>query len=181
MCRGFEIVNADHRTLPAEAVNLPIRGTRTSAGYDFVTTEDLVIEPQQKAKFKTDVKAYMKPDEVLLITVRSSMGIKNDLMISNTLGVIDSDFYENIDNDGNIVISLRNLKPAVESAGEYITVQDVEGKTHKILSMVDKTEVNTIFIERGTRIAQGVFVKFLESDNCNTGNERVGGVGSSGK
>ena len=36
------------------------------------------------------------------------------------------------------------------------------------------------FVKRGDRIAQGVFVKFLKTDNDNASGERNGGVGSTG-
>lgn len=170
--RGFEVVSPQHRTLPDDSAYLPVRGTKTSAGYDFFATEDLVIAPQQSVKFKTDVKAYMGADEVLLIDVRSSIGSKKDLMITNTLGVIDSDYYENVDNDGNMMIGLRNLKPQMKLMGFT--------KILHVPKIVDLTEENTVVIKKGERVAQGIFVKFLESDNCNTDKERTSGTGSTG-
>lgn len=178
--RGFEVVEVGHRTLQDE-VQLPVRGTKTSAGYDFFATEDLVIRPQQTVKFKTDVKAYMGADEVLLIDIRSSMGVKKDLMIANTLGVVDSDYYENVDNDGNMMIALRNLKPALDATGLFVEVIDTEGCKVGIPFIEDVTEKNTVVIKAGERVAQGMFFKFLESDNCNTETERIGGVGSTSK
>ncbi|GAB6153696.1 dUTPase [Desulfosporosinus burensis] len=177
--RGFEVVSQAHRT--HVDVQLPVRGTKTSAGYDFFATEELVIKPQQTVKFKTNVKAYMGADEVLLIDIRSSIGTKKDLMIANTLGVVDSDYYENVDNDGNLMIALRNLKPALEATGLFVEVVDTEGVPVGIPFIADMNEKNTVVIKAGERVAQGIFVKFLESDNCNTENERVGGVGSTSK
>lgn len=175
--RGFEIVSKEHRTLADSSIFLPIRGTRTSAGYDFFATKDLVILPQQTVKFKTDVKAYMGKDEVLLIDIRSSVGIKKDLMIANTLGVIDSDYYENVDNDGNIMIALRNLKPELKLLGSTKFLIPPENEI--IVPIIkDVTVENQIVIPQGEKVAQGIFMKFLPADNCNSDVERTGGVGS---
>ena len=66
-------------------------------------------------------------------------------------GWIESDYYSNPDNDGNIGIRLFNL-----------------GQT-------------PYKIERGQRFAQGMFIKYLIAENCNSDSERVGGIGSTGK
>ena len=179
--RGFEVVDRPYRTLESSSVYLPIRGTKTSAGYDFFATEDLKIAPQTTVKFKTDIKAYMKSDEVLLIDVRSSIGVKKDLMIANTLGVIDSDYYENIDNDGNMMIALRNLKPALELKGFKTVSSSNLGQPLDIPIINDLREANTVIIAKGEKVAQGIFMKFLPSDNCNTAATRTGGVGSTGE
>lgn len=178
--RGFEVVAPQHRTVNLKDISLPIRGTKTSAGYDFFATETLVIAPQQKVKFKTNIKAYMGADEVLLIDVRSSIGTKQDLMITNTLGVIDADYYENVDNDGNMMIGLRNLKPEMTIVG-FTKIMDVDGNMLDMPIIKDLTIENTVIIEKGERVAQGIFVKFLPSDNCNTTVERKSGTGSTGK
>ena len=147
--RGFEKVKEAFRKTTGEIL-LPLRGTETSAGYDFYATEDLEIKPQDSVMFWTDVKAKMPKGEVLLAVIRSSMGIKNNLALSNTVGVIDSDYYSNPSNDGNIGICLYNY------GNEEVT------------------------IEKGERIAQGIFKQFLVADNGNTDKERTGGIGSTG-
>lgn len=148
--RGFEVVADEHRKTLGPVI-MPVRGTKTAAGYDFVATEDFVIDPLDKVFFWTDIKAYMQPDEYLSLKVRSSVGAKKDLMLSNTEGVVDSDYYENPDNDGNIGIGLRNIGVIPQE------------------------------IKKGERVVQAIFRKYLESDNCNTENERAGGYGSTGK
>lgn len=148
--RGFEVVAAEHRKTEG-AVTMPLRGTKTAAGYDFVSTETFVLQPFEKFSFWTDIKAYMQPKEYLSLKVRSSAGTKKDLMLTNTEGVIDSDYYNNPGNDGNIGIGLRNISNA------------------------------PVIVSKGERIVQALFLPFLESDNCNTENERVGGHGSTGK
>lgn len=150
--RGFEPVSKKHlkeHDSQSEVI-LPQSGSRLSAGYDFYLTRDVTIPPGDSVFFWTDVKAYMQPGEVLLLNVRSSIGIKKGLMLSNTIGVIDADYYSNPDNDGNIGIELRNLS-------------DKEVSLHK-----------------GERVAQGIFVNFLQADNGNTSKDRVGGIGSTG-
>jgi dUTPase len=87
-------------------------------------------------------------DEVLKLYIRSSLGIKNNLELSNIVGIIDCDYYNNKDTMGNIGISIRN-------------------KSNEIVT-----------IEKNTRIVQGIFIKYLVSDNCNTFNIRIGGFGS---
>lgn len=134
-------------------VELPVRADNRSAGYDFFAPKDIVINPSQKFLFFTNVKAYMQDDEVLQLYPRSSMGIKKGLMLSNTVGIVDSSYYNNEGNEGNIGLALLN------------------------------TSGTAIIIEKGDRIAQGVFMKYLASDNGNAGIEdtRTGGFGSSGK
>lgn len=176
--RGFEAVSRiknKHKNSPL----LPLRASKTSAGYDFYAVEDLKIPPQAKLEFITDVKAYMRKDEMLMLVVRSSTGVKNDLMMANTIGIIDSDFYNNPDNEGNIKIILRNLRPEMRLLGfkeisigsEIISVPQIE----------DLREKNTVHIKAGERVVQGIFVPVLEADSCNSENERLGGLGSSGK
>lgn len=148
--RGFEIVDSYYRKCDGDII-LPTRGSQHAAGYDFYSNETVIIKPGQLHMFATDVKAYMQDDEVLQLYVRSSIGYKKHLMLCNGTGIIDSDFYENKDNDGNIGIGLFNY-------GE-----------------------KQVVIERGERIAQGVFMTYLVADSGNSNAKRVGGYGSSGK
>ena len=106
-----------------------------------------MIAPMQSVMIWTDVKAYFPADEVLLINVRSSMG-KQPVMLANTQGWIDADYYGNPDNDGNIGLRLFNL-----GQSEYI-------------------------IKRGDRIGQGMFVKTLRADQGDSAAKRLGGFGS---
>lgn len=164
--RGFEKVKEAFRKTTGEIL-LPLRGTETSAGYDFYATEDLEIKPQDSVMFWTDVKAKMPKGEVLLAVIRSSMGIKNNLALSNTIGVIDSDYYSNPSNDGNIGICIRNNKP------NFMFTDNNE--------LVNLTTQNTVHIKKGERVGQFIFVKFEEAENCNTKIKRTGGIGSTSK
>jgi len=175
--RGFRPVSSPVNKTPPL---LPLRATRTSAGYDFFAPCDVEIPPQGKAVFATDVKAEMGENEVLLLVVRSSAGTKRDLMAANTIGVIDSDYYDNPDNEGNIHIMLRNLKPAMELSGYKRAVLS-SGESVDIPVITDLTSRNTVAIKAGERIVQGIFVPVLAADSGNTDAKREGGLGSSGK
>ena len=150
--RGFEIIKDEHRKHSDIEIQLPTRGDSRSAGYDFYSNETVVLQPKQSHLFWTDVKSYMLDDEVLSIHVRSSIGTKKDLMLKNTTGIIDSSYYENVSNDGNIGICLVNMGDKIQK------------------------------IEKGERIAQGIFTKYLIADDdiC-LKLERTGGFGSSEK
>jgi dUTP pyrophosphatase len=164
--RGFEVVKDEHKQnkklvvdpftqLPVEVyapINLPARATRRSAGYDFYLPQDVTLLPAQKTVIWTDVKAYMQEDEVLELYPRSSLGIKQGIMFSNTVGIIDSDYYQNVGNDGNIGLALLN------------------------------TSGRGVELKAGERIAQGIFKKFLRADvDTVITEERVGGTGSTGE
>lgn len=147
--RKFEIVKQECRKFPLSYIKLPERGTKHAMAYDFYSPAKFVAQPGEVIKVWTDVKAAMNPDECLLINIRSSMGGTWELV--NQQGWIDSDYYSNPDNDGNIMIKLRN-------------VSDVEQS-----------------IYQGDRVGQGVFMKYLITDDDNATTERTGGFGSTGK
>jgi dUTP pyrophosphatase len=145
--RFFEVVKDEFRKNTEVEIKLPTRATEHSAAYDFYSPVNVTIQPNEMAMIWTDVKASMYYDNVLLLNVRSSMG-KYPIMIANTQGWIDSDYYSNVDNDGNIGIRLLNL-----------------GKT-------------PYEIKIGDRIAQGMFVKFGTIKNDDAKGVRAGGFGS---
>jgi len=138
--RGFLRVQED------SGVPLPVRATRGSAGYDMAVTEDVVLSPGSSMVYPTGINSYMADDEYLAIHVRSSIGIKQCVVLSNGTSIIDSDFFPR-----EIMIALRN-----------------QG-------------TKQCFIEKGSRIAQGIFSKYLLCDNDNVNTLRSGGIGSSGK
>ena len=144
--RGFEPVKR-MGTIP----RMPTRGSIHSAGYDFYVYDDYTIEPQQSVWIPTGVKAYMPPDEYLDLRVRSSLGIKRQLMLATGASVIDADYYNNPDNEGEIMIVLYN----------YGT--------------------ETQYIEAGERVMQGIFTKYYLADNDDTTDKRTGGTGSTNK
>ncbi len=97
----------DEDRLPLSALPLPRRATAGSAGYDFVSPVTLTLEPGQTAVVPTGVRVRMARGWVLLMFPRSSLGMKHRLRLSNTVGVIDSDYY-GAQNEGHILIGLEN-------------------------------------------------------------------------
>ena len=93
--------------LPLSEVSLPKRATAGSAGYDFVSTLDVTIPAGGTALIPTGIRAEMEPGWVLLLFPRSSLGFKYGMRLSNTVGVIDSD-YAFAKNEGHIMVKLRN-------------------------------------------------------------------------
>ena len=126
--RGFELI---------EGMNgeLPIKATVHSAGVDFIASSDITIPAfrfkGQATLVPTGVKAFMQKDEYLQIFARSSIPVNLGLIMSNGVGIVDSDYYNNPTNEGHIMIEFNNL------TNEHLT------------------------IKKGTRIAQGIFNKIL--------------------
>jgi dUTP pyrophosphatase len=144
--RKFEIIGKFEKSHPI----LPKRATEGSAGYDLSSIEEVIINPKEIKLIPTGLKVCMPKNEVLLVYPRSSLAIKKGLLMSNSVGVIDSDYYNNQNNEGHIMVPLLN-----------ITDQKVK-------------------IEKGERIAQGIFTQFQKIDEEEiTNQERKGGFGSS--
>lgn len=118
----FEVVKEEFRQHPNAKIVLPKRATEHSAGYDICTPVDINIWNGRTIMIKTDIKCQMDPDTVMLIFPRSSIGIKHGIILTNTVGVIDSDFFENEENDGNITLALTKLDGGISQfkAGDKI-------------------------------------------------------------
>lgn len=157
--RGFE-------NIISSAAKLPVRGTGNSAGYDFFIIEDIFIKPSiiieevfnedgkgyrsslsEPILIPTGVKAYMQDDEVLKLYMRSSLA-KAGLRMTNHVGIIDADYYNNKDNEGHILFMIENFSNEI------------------------------IFLKTGDRIGQGVFQKYLKTYDDITKGIRNGGIGS---
>lgn len=178
MTRGFEIVSKYRNA----GLNLPYRTTKRAAGYDFESALDFTVPSiwkldflkvlwairhetavddvqAQKAKrilkpylVPTGIKAYMGDDEVLILANRSSNPLKRGLVIPNGIGVIDADYYNNDNNEGEIFMQVLNFG-----------LTDVQ-------------------LKKGERIGQGIFMNYLLADEERQPQaERQGGFGSSGK
>lgn len=179
MTRKFAIVD---KYKDAE-LNLPVRATQQAAGYDFEAAEDFIVpsiwksplmhalkllrqkrsllateadEAQKTLKpvlIPTGIKAYMPENEFLMIANRSSNPLKRRLLVPNGVGVIDADYVDNQKNEGEIFVQMTNFG-----------ILDVK-------------------IKKGERIAQGIFMPFLVTDDDAEvkKNARVGGFGSSGQ
>jgi dUTP pyrophosphatase len=148
--RFFKNVKDEHKK-QVNKTEIPKRSSNKSAGYDFYNPKEIIINPGETKVIWTDIKARMEFDEVLMLYVRSSIGIKRGLVLANGTGIIDSDYFENKDNDGNIGIALINVK--------------------------DKP----VILKENERFAQGIFMKYLVADDDNCDLIRAGGIGSSGK
>lgn len=161
MTRGFEKVSFEQFKKDCNLTNdilktynnivMPQRATTNSAGYDICTPISFSLEPGASIKIPTGIKTYMLNDEVLNIYVRSSIGFKYNVRMCNQVGIIDSDYYNNEDNEGHIFVKLQN-----------------EGN-------------ETVFFKEKDRIVQGIFTKYLISDNDKVKINRKGGTGSTGK
>ena len=93
--------------LPLREIPLPKRSTRGSAGYDFVSPVEAEIPAGGRIVIPTGLRCEMAPGWVLMIFPRSGMGFKYQTRLSNTVGIIDSD-YAFAENEGHILVSLRN-------------------------------------------------------------------------
>ena len=142
--RGFEVVSS----FEDAQINLPQRTTAESAGYDIECAETVTINPGEVKIVPTGSKAFMAYNEFLAIHIRSSIGMKRHIMLANCTGIIDSDYYNNEDNEGHILLGLYNLG----------------------------TEAVTL--EKGERVAQGIFTKYLVANDDEANGIRRGGIGS---
>lgn len=149
--RGFEIAKGYEQS----NITMPERKTKYSAGYDVCSAEDIVIPPfkpgDKPTLVKTGLKAYMQDDEYLMLANRSSNPGKKGLILANSIGIVDADYYGNTDNDGLIMYAFYNVKS-----------EPVE-------------------IKKGDIIGQAIFQKFFISDNDNAEGMRIGGFGSTSK
>lgn len=125
--RGFEIAKGFENA----GINMPVRKTKYSAGYDIEAAEDTVIPSFKKGMnptlVKTGLKAYMQGDEYLKLCNRSSNPKKKGLILSNSIGVVDSDYYGNPDNDGHIMFAFYNVKDedTVIKKGDVIRTSNI--------------------------------------------------------
>lgn len=162
--RGFEVVTS----YEGQGINLPQRATHQAAGYDFEAAADVTIpsiwkqwfsrrvgdDTQLQKKIKpvlvpTGIKSYMGEEEFLQLANRSSNPLKRFLVLSNGIGVIDSDYYNNPGNEGHIMFQFTNF------------------------GLTDLT------IKKGEKIGQGIFLPFLKADQDQSLSQRTGGFGSS--
>ena len=149
--RGFEIAKG----FEDKQINLPVRKTKYSAGYDVEAAEDCVIpvfkSGMKPTLVKTGLKAYCPNDEYFILVNRSSNPFKKGLVLANSIGIIDSDYYNNPDNDGHFMFAYYNF--------------------------FDKE----LEIKKGDIIGQVIFQKYLTVDDDNAEGERKGGFGSTNK
>lgn len=132
-------------------IKLPQRATSKSAGYDIISPVNASIMPHSEIKIPTGLKCQMLEDDVLLILIRSSLATKHGITVTNQVGVIDADYYNNPDNEGHIWLCLKNNS-------------DKEFK-----------------INVGDRVSQAIFLKFgIVNEDIPATETRSGGFGSTG-
>ncbi len=131
---------------------LPKRATKGSAGYDFFAQEDMTIQPGQQILIPTGIHVKMNVGWVLMLFPRSSLGFKYRLQLNNTVGIIDSDYY-NAKNEGHMFIKLYN----------------------------DSKENKEVILKKGDAFAQGIFVPFGICEDDDASEERTGGMGSTNR
>ena len=178
MKRGFKIVSKYRN----QHLQLPRRATRGSAGYDLMSAVDMTLPSIWKLNFikvlwavrhranvtrtefsaaqkdlkpyliPTGIKAFMPPDEFLMIANRSSNPLKRGMLVPNGIGIVDADYYNNSSNEGELFVQIMNFG------------------------------LRNRQIRKGDRIAQAIFMPYLRADNeIPPRNVRKGGFGSSGR
>ena len=145
--RKFEIVEK----YKDKSINLPKRSTKNSAGYDIEAAEDIKLpvftNGCKPTLIPTGIKVCCEEDECVLLLNRSS-GPKKGLVLANSIGLIDSDYYNNESNEGELFFAFYNISDEI------------------------------LEIKKGDRIGQAVFTKFLITDDDNASGSRTGGFGS---
>ncbi len=133
--------------------SLPVKGSKNAAGYDFINPEEVTIQPKEIKYVKTGIKAMFPDNIALLLFNRSSNPKKKNLILINGVGVVDADYYNNEDNEGEIAFAFYNI------------------------SAIPLT------IQKGEKLGQGMFVKYEDISDYNSENvnERKGGFGSTGE
>lgn len=148
--RGFEIAKG----YEDQNIHIPVRKTANSAGYDVEAACDMVIPPykpgMKPSLIPTGLKAYCEPDEFFMLVNRSS-GPKKGFMMSNSIGIVDADYYGNESNDGHFYFQFWNF-------GE-----------------------SDLVIHKGDVIGQVIFQKYLTVDDDSSSGIRTGGFGSTDK
>lgn len=132
-------------------VKLPERATANSAGYDFFAPEDVTLPAKQLTRIMTGVKCELRPYMYLLLANRSSNPSKRNLFLANGVGIIDADYYNNPDNEGEIGFEFYNNSD------------------------------ESVEIKKDEKIGQGIINIYNRVENDNTTGSRAGGFGSTGE
>lgn len=135
-----------------ENLKLPKRATKGSAGYDFFTPVNIVLNPGESLKVPTGIRVEMEDNWVLQLYPRSGLGFRFRLQLNNTVGIIDSDYFYS-DNEGHIFAKITN----------------------------DSKEGKTLCVEKGTAFMQGIFLEYGITVDDETEGVRNGGFGSTSK
>lgn len=131
------------------SLKLPRRATAGSAGYDFYSPLEISLKPGAAIKIPTGIRAWLRSDWVLSIYPRSGLGFKFRMQMNNTVGIVDSDYFD-AENEGHIFIKVFN----------------------------DGREGKTVDIAAGMAFAQGIFMEYGITEDDDATGERTGGFGS---
>lgn len=134
-----------------DLLNPPTRATKGSAGYDFESPISFELKPGETIKIPTGIRVKINDGWVLKLYPRSGLGFKFRVQMNNTVGIIDSDYY-NSDNEGHIFCKITN----------------------------DTNEDKTVSVNKGTGFCQGIFVEYGITFDDDVTDERNGGFGSTG-
>ena len=148
----FETVDDDVIKLIYERIALPKRATKGSAGYDFFSPISFELKPRETIKIPTGVRVKINEGWVLKCYPRSGLGFKYRLQLNNTVGIIDSDYYES-DNEGHIFAKITN----------------------------DSNESKKVEIKAADGFMQGIFAEYGITIDDDTEGVRNGGFGSTNK
>ena len=146
-----EVTAAEMRQIYA-ALRLPQRATKGSAGYNFFAPAAFTLNPKETLKIPTGIRAEIQEGWVLQLVPRSSLGFTYRLQFNNTVGIIDSDYFES-DNEGHIFIKMMNAS----------------------------TEGKIVQLHAGDGFAQGIFLPFGICEDDAVQERRNGGFGSTNK
>jgi dUTP pyrophosphatase len=147
--RGFEKISSQANN---NELKLPARSTKHSVAYDvFSPINGIIPANGGELKIHTGIKAYFQTDEGLFFYTRSGMGTKHGIQLKNNVAVFESDYYNNPSNEGEAIITLRNISD------------------------------NDFVINKGDKFCQAVFQKVLFTDDDEAFGERLGGLGSTGQ
>lgn len=128
---------------------IPKRATKGSAGYDFFAPHDFMLAPGASIKISTGIRVQLDDDKFLALYPRSGLGFKFRVQLDNTVGIIDSDYY-NSDNEGHIMAKITN----------------------------DSRDGKTVCIKQGEAFMQGVITQFFKTADDDCDGIRNGGFGS---
>ena len=143
------ILKEDEAKEVYDSLPLPKRATKGSAGYDFYTPYPVVLKPGETVKIPTGVRVWMEENWVLKCYPRSGLGFKYRLLLNNTVGIIDSDYYYS-DNEGHIFAKITN----------------------------DSNEDKTVELNAHEGFMQGIFVEYGITIDDEADGVRNGGFGS---
>lgn len=146
-----------------ENIKLPQRSTTCSAGYDFYAAEDVELPSIWSQIWRLICRKEIEPTIIhthvkakmksneVLLAFNRSSNPFRGMILANGVGVIDADYYSSPDNDGDIGFAFYNLMPW------------------------------KIFISKGQKIGQGIFMTYRKTEDDSASGTREGGFGSTGK